>query len=148
VRDLLRVIGEAMGGEAGARLSQKLAMKCSPATVLRLVRQSPLPSSAQVRVVEVDEWAYSFGQRYGTLLVDLKQQMPIDLLADATAESFAAWLQTHPSVEIVSRDRGTTYADGATRGAPQAIQIAHRWHLLHNLGEALEKVLARHHAEL
>jgi transposase len=148
VRDLLRVIGEAMGGEAGARLSQKLAMKCSPATVLRLVRQSPLPSSAQVRVVGVDEWAWHKGQRYGTLLVDLEQHRPIDLLADASAESFVAWLQAHPSVEIVSRDRGTTYADGATRGAPQALQIADRWHRLHNLGEALEKVLARHHAEL
>jgi transposase len=148
VRDLLRVIGEAMGGEAGARLSQKLAMACSPATLLRLVRHSPLPSSAHVRVVGVDEWAWRKGQRYGTIVVDLEQQRPIDLLADASAESFAAWLQAHPTVEIVSRDRGTTYADGATRGAPQALQIADRWHLIHNLGEALEKVLARHHADL
>lgn len=148
VRDLLRVMGEAMGGEAGARLSEKLALKCSPTTVLRLVRQSPLPSSAHVRVVGVDEWAWRKGQRYGTIVVDLEQQRPIDLLADATAESFATWLQAHPSVEIVSRDRGTTYADGATRGAPQALQIADRWHLIQNLGEALEKVLVRHHADL
>jgi transposase len=144
----LRVIGEAIGGEAGARLSQKLAMKCSPATLLRLVRHSPLPSSAHVRVVGVDEWAWRKGQRYGTIVVDLEQQRPIDLLADASAESFVAWLQAHPSVEIVSRDRGTTYADGATRGAPHALQIADRWHLIQNLGEALEKVLARHHADL
>src|SRR5262245_53844811 len=88
------------------------------------------------------------GQRYGTLLVDLEQQMPIDLLEDASAESFARWLQAHPSVELISRDRGTTFADGATRGAPHALQIADRWHLLHNLGEALEKVLVRHHTEL
>ncbi|GAC1566068.1 MAG: ISL3 family transposase [Ktedonobacteraceae bacterium] len=144
----MRVIGEALGGEAGARLSQQLAMKCSPATVLRLVRQAPLPSSSTVRVVGVDEWAWRKGQRYGTILVDLEQQAPIDLLEDATSESFAAWLQKHPSVEIISRDRGTTFADGATRGAPQALQIADRWHLIHNLGEALEKVMARYHAEL
>jgi transposase len=137
-----------MGGEAGARLSQKLAMTCSPATLLRLVRHSPLPTSAHVRVVGVDEWAWRKGQRYGTLLVDLEKHMPVDLLADASAESFAEWLQAHPSVEIISRDRGTTYADGASRGAPHALQIADRWHLLHNLGEALEKVLARHHADL
>lgn len=148
VRDLLRVIGEVIGGEAGARLSQKLAMTCSPATLLRLVRHGVLPSSADVKVVGVDEWAWRKGQRYGTLLVDLERQKPIDLLADATASSFAAWLQVHPSVEIVSRDRGTTYADGATRGAPQALQIADRWHLIQNLAEALEKVLARHHADL
>jgi transposase len=137
-----------MGGEAGARLSQRLAMKCSPATVLRLVRQAPLPSSSTVRVVGVDEWAWRKGQRYGTILVDLEQQAPIDLLEDATAESFAAWLKKHPTVEVISRDRGTTFADGASRGAPQAVQIADRWHLLHNLGEALEKVLVRHHADL
>jgi transposase len=148
VRDLLRVIGEAIGGEAGARLSQKLAMPCSPATLLRLVRQSSLPSSAHVRVVGVDEWAWRKGQRYGTIVVDLEQQRPIDLLADASAESFAAWLQAHPSVEIISRDRGTTYADGAARGAPHALQIADRWHLIQNLGEALEKVLAQHHADV
>jgi len=130
VRDILRVIGEALGGEAGARLSQQLAMKCSPATVLRLVRQAPLPSSSTVRVLGVDEWAWRKGQSYGTILVDLEQQAPIDLLEDATAESFAAWLQKHPSVEIISRDRGTTFADGAKRGAPQALQIADRWHLI------------------
>ena len=79
---------------------------------------------------------------------DLEHHLPIDLLPDATAESFATWLQAHPSVEIISRDRGTTFADGATRGAPQALQIADLWHLLHHLGEVLEKFLTRHHADL
>ncbi len=147
-QELLRVIGEAVGGEAGARLSQQLAMKCSPATVLRLIRRSSLPLSAHVRVVGVDEWAWRKGQRYGTILVDLEKHVPIDLLADASAESFAVWLKEHPTIEIISRDRGTTFADGASRGAPQALQIADRWHLIHNVGEALEKVLARHHADL
>lgn len=148
MQELLRVIGEAMGGEAGARLSQRLAMKSSRATILRLVCQRPLPSSTHVRVVGVDEWAWRKGQSYGTILVDLEQHLPIDLLKDASAESFAAWLEKHPSVEVISRDRGTTFADGATRGAPHALQIADRWHLLHNLSEALEKVLARRHADL
>jgi len=148
VRELLRVIGEVVGGEAGARLSQRLAMTCSPDTLLRLVRRAPLPSSSPVRVLGVDEWAWRKRQSYGTILVDLEKRIPIDLLADASAESFATWLQGHPTVEIISRDRGTTFADGATRGAPHALQIADRWHLLHNLGEALEKVLARHHADL
>jgi len=147
-QEVLRVIGEALGGRAGARLSQHLALKCSPATILRLVHHAPLPSSKNVRVVGVDEWAWRKGQRYGTILVDLERHAPIDLLENATAESFVAWLERHPTVEVVSRDRGTTFADGANRGAPQALQIADRWHIIHNMGEALEKVLARHHADL
>jgi len=141
-------LGEEIGGEAGARISKQQGMACSASTVLRLLRHSPLPQAASTKIVGVDEWAWRKGQRYGTLLVDLEQHRPIDLLADATAESFAAWLQAHPSVEIISRDRGTTFADGASRGAPHALQVADRWHLLQNLGEALEKVLVRHHADL
>lgn len=85
---------------------------------------------------------------YGTILVDLERRAPIDLLKDATAESFAAWLEKHPTIEVVSRDRGTTFADGANRGAPQALQIADRWHIIKNMGDVLEKVLARHHADV
>nr|HET6905183.1 ISL3 family transposase [Ktedonobacteraceae bacterium] len=147
-QEVLRLIGAAVGGRAGARLSQQFALKCSPATVLRLVRQAALPSSKNVRVVGVDEWAWRKGQRYGTILVDLERHAPIELLEDATAESFAAWLEKHPSIEVVSRDRGTTFADGANRGAPQALQIADRWRLIQNMGEALEKVLAWHHADV
>jgi transposase len=148
LRESLRKLGEEVGGEAGARLSKQQGMACSASTVLRLLRHGPLSPPLPIKVVGVDEWAWRKGQRYGTLLVDLERHIPIDLLADATAESFAAWLTAHPSVEFISRDRGTTFADGATRGAPQAVQIADRWHVIHNLGEALEKVLARHHADV
>jgi transposase len=138
-----------MGGRAGARLCQRLAMKCSPASILRLVRQAPLPSSSAVRVGGVDEWAWRQPSRaMAPILVDLEHRVPIDLLEDATAESFAPWLKTHPTVEVISRHRGTTTASAATKGAPQAIQVADRWHLLPHLGEALEKVLAPHHADL
>jgi transposase len=148
VRDLLRIIGEALGGEAGARLSKQLALGCSPATLLRQVRVSPLAPCPAIRVLGVDEWAWRKGTTYGTLLVDLERQIPVDVLKEASADSFAAWLALHPTIEIISRDRGTTFADGASRGAPQALQIADRWHLLQNLGETLEKILARHHADL
>jgi transposase len=148
LRENLRQLGEDGGGEAGARLSKKQAMTCSASTILRLLRHGRLPTPPPVKVLGVDEWAWRKGQSYGTMLVDLERHTPVDLLQDASADSFAAWLAAHPSVELISRDRGTTFADGATRGAPQALQIADRWHLLHDLGEALEKVLARHHADL
>jgi transposase len=77
--------------------------------------------------------------------LSLVRHAPVDLLEDASAHSFAAWLKQHPSVRLITRDRAGTYADGAAKGAPHAIQIADRWHLLRNVGTALEKVLARHH---
>jgi transposase len=126
----------------------RVNLACSSSTVLRLLRHGPLPPPPPVKVLGVDEWAWRKGQSYGTILVDLERHIPIDLLPDASADSFAAWLKEHPSVELISRDRGTTFADGANREAPQALQIADRWHVIHNLGEALEKVLARHHADL
>lgn len=148
LRESLRKLGEEGGGEAGARMSKQQGMACSSSTVLRLLRRGPLPTPPPVKVLGVDEWAWRKGQSYGTMLVDLERHIPVDLLPDASADSFAAWLKEHPSVELISRDRGTTFADGANRGAPQALQIADRWHVIHNLGEALEKVLARHHADL
>ncbi len=53
-------------------------------------------------------------------------------------------MAVHPEIELVSRDRGGDYAAAARRAVPGATQTADRFHLLKNLGEALEGVLARH----
>ena len=145
LRESLRALGEVNGGEAAAQVSKRLGMTCSADTVLRLVRHTALPAPLPVEVLGVDEWAWRKGQSYGTMLVDLERHAPVDVLEDASADSFAAWLTQHPSVRLITRDRAGTYADGAAKGAPHAIQIADRWHLLRNVGTALEKVLARHH---
>jgi transposase len=96
----------------------------------------------------IDDWSNRRGRTYGTILVNLETHAVIDLLPDRTAETLAAWLQEHPEVEIVSRDRGGAYADGARQGAPQARQVADRFHLLRNVTESLERFLARQHARL
>jgi transposase len=143
-----RQIGLVLGGEAGARSAAQLAMPISPDTLLRLADQSEFAPAATPKVLGVDDWAWKKGQTYGTILVDLEQRCVVDLLADRSADTLATWLQAHPGVEIISRDRGGSYAEGARRGAPDAVQVADRWHLLANLREALEHLLTRKHAAL
>jgi len=99
-------------------------------------------------VLGVDDCALRRGRTYGTILVNLETHRPIDLLAERTAEAFSQWLREHPGVQIISRDRSTEYARGASEGAPLAQQVADRWHILKNLREAVERALKRLHAGL
>jgi transposase len=141
-------IGFALGGEGGSRLAGVLSMTASSAHLLRLLRCEPPPTEKPVRVLGVDDWAKRKGRSYGTILVDLERHCPIDLLPDRTSETLATWLIDHTGVEILSRDRGKDYAEGGRQGAPNAAQVADRWHLFKNLGDVLERVLIREHRRL
>jgi transposase len=116
--------------------------------LLRLIVGAPLPPVGTPRVLGVDDWSQRRGHTYGTILVDADQHRPIELLQDRTATTLADWLETHPSIEVVTRDRSTAYAEGAARGAPQAVQVADRFHVIHDLGEVVEQVLDRHRSAL
>lgn len=138
----LRAIALALGGEAGSRLTRHLAVGVSADTLLRRIRAGVRPTAkVSPRVVGVDEWAYRKGRNYGTILVDLERSRVVDLLAERSSEAFAAWLERHPGVEIVTRDRSGIHAEGASRGAPKAVQVADRWHLIRNLTDAVERAL-------
>ncbi len=140
----LTTVAFALGGEAGARLARHLGLPTSPDTLLRLIRRAPESAVPAVRVCGVDDFAWRKRRRYGTALVDLERHRLIDLLPGRSAAGVAAWLRQHPAITVISRDRGGEYAAGARRAAPQATQVADRFHLLHNLGDVVRRVLSRH----
>jgi transposase len=137
----LRAIGLALGGNAGARRAARLRLPTSPSTLLRLVRGIPIPPMPALRAVGVDEWAWRRGHRYGTILVDVATHRVVDLLPDRSATTLAAWLARQPTITVGSRDRSDLYADGIRRGAPEAVQVVDRFHLVRHLREAIDAVL-------
>ena len=130
-----------VGGEPGARLARRQGMNVSPDTLLRLVRNTPEDARPTPRCLGIDDVALRTGQRYGTLLVDLEAHQPVDLIEGRSAEVVAQWLQDHPGVDVISRDRSIDDAEGSSRGAPDALQVADRFHLLQNVREMLQRLL-------
>jgi transposase len=134
-------IGVFVGGQAGAKLSGDCHCQRSRNTLIRRVRRLPLPPVPPLKTVGLDEFAWRKGHTYGTIVVDLERHRPIALLADREVDTIVQWLQTHPEIKILSRDRSRLYRKAMNQGAPQAIQVADRFHLLHNLVESLEALM-------
>jgi transposase len=146
LREALVALGFAPCGEVASRLAPRLGMQVAPTTLLRRVRAVPVARAGRVRVLGVDDFAWKKGQTYGTILVDLESHRPIDLLPDRSQETLEAWLRAHRAVEIISRDRAGEDAAAARKGAPQAQQVADRFHLLVNLRDGLKKLMERKQA--
>jgi len=130
-----------LGGEAGRRILAIVSMNSSGDTLLRDILRAPEPVVNTPCVLGIDDWANCKGRDYGTIFVDLETHQPVDLLDSREASVVKTWLQSHAGVEVICRDRGKEYIKAANAGAPDAEQVADRWHLLKNIRETLQIIL-------
>lgn len=139
----LRSIAVELGGRPAARLCRSLRLAAGRTRLLRLLTAPPVQSRAP-RVLGVDEFAFRKGCTYGTVLVDVEAGRVVDVLPNRTSETFAVWFKDHPGAEIICRDRATAYTKAVKEAAPNALEVADRWHLLQNLSAAVEKTCHQH----
>ena len=150
---IVRLLGHSAGGRPSERLMRRLGMPVSDTTILAGLRKhararSESSAVAAVHVAGVDDWAWRKGSNYGTIIVDLERRKVVDVLVDRSAATTASWFKDHPDVEVVSRDRAGLYAEAAREGAPQARQVADRFHLLQNFRETIERQLGGYEAPI
>ena len=145
LRTFLERIAVMIGAEPGARLLEKVGARVSPDRILAVISALPDTPLTCPAVIGIDEFAFRRGHSYGTIIVNLENGTPVDVLPDRNVDTVAAWLEAHPQVRIVARDRSKEFARAITRGAPEAVQVLDRWHVLKNLREALERELAARH---
>ena len=141
-------IGLATCGKGGTRLAARLGIQTTRPTILRRIMALPGALASSIVYLGLDDFAFRRGYRFGTLLVNLESHCVVDLLPDRQAETAARWMRQQPDLMVISRDRGGEYASAAREGAPQAIQCADRFHIVKNLTEAVQVLLARCQAEI
>ena len=136
LQDLIRHLGQALGGRPAQALATRLLFPVKKDTFLRSIRNAAQAPSTGLRVIGIDDWAWRKGHRYGTLICDLERRRVVELLPDREPATVEAWLRAHPEIEIVARDRNGGYATAVSQALPKAVQIADRWHLLENASAA------------
>lgn len=137
-------IGHAAGGRPAERLLHRLGIRISDDTVIRQMLHASRDNAPPPRVIGIDDWSWRKSQTYGTIVIDLERRTVVDILEDRNVDTCTAWLNRHPQVEVISRDRCGLYAQAARQGAPQALQVADRFHIVQNLRMAIEEQMNLH----
>jgi transposase len=141
VGELVRLFGHAAGGRVSERLLTRLGMAVSDNAILRQLKSHVRKhrKAQPLRAIAIDDWSWRKGFRYGTIVADLERRTVADVVKTRSSEATADWLKQHPEVEFVRRDRCGLYAQGIRKGAPSALQVADRFHLMQNLCENIER---------
>jgi transposase len=140
---IIHHLGVALGGRPAAALARRLMLPVSKDTLLRVVRRHAARDRSPLCVIGIDDWAWKRGQRYGSIICDLERRRIVDLLPDREPGTVETWLSRHPEIAVISRDRGGGYGRAAARAAPQAVQVADRWHLMENASAAFLEAVRR-----
>lgn len=139
---IMRHLIVSVSSTVGARFAQVMGLEVSGRTLLRVVNheeaQVPTP-----RVLGLDDFAIRKGRTYGTILCDLEKKKPVDVIFGRTKQDVLGWLNNRSGIEIAVRDRASSYADALSTAVPEAIQVADRFHLVRNVGDALKEVVDR-----
>lgn len=138
--EVLLELAHSSSAENAARIATRLGYLVSPDTLINLQRkeQFDLPDTI---ILGVDEFAMRRGQTYSTLVVDLERRQPLDVIEGREAGPLSRWLEDHPGISVFVRDRAEAYAQAGRTGAPNAIQVADRFHLVKNVNDALKELL-------
>ena len=148
LQGLVRHLGLLLGGRPAQALAKRLLLPVSKDTFLRSVRAGPRCAPDRLRVIGIDDWAWRRGRRYGTVICDLERRRIVDILPDREPATVEAWLEHHPGIEFVARDRDGGYGRAISRALPHAVQVADRWHLLDNVGRAFLAAVRRSMPEI
>lgn len=130
---LVHHLGLALGGRPAASFAKRLMLPVSNDTLLRVVRRRARLPADPLTAVGIDDWAFRRNCRYGTIVCDLERRRIVKLLPDRETATVEAFLAGHPTIKVLSRDRGAGYREAATKALPNALQVADRWHLMENV---------------
>ena len=147
-KELLIKIGMEVSSRKSSYLSSIVGVPVSASTALRMINKVELPSTSEVRIIGIDDWAYRKGATYGSIIIDMEKGKVIDLLGDREAASMTKWLQHHQQVSIVSRDRATNYSSAIAISGRKIDEVADRFHLIKNISDCVDRIICREYTKI